>query len=184
MADITYFEKPGIDNTDVALRIAREAIVKKGFKKVVLASTKGFTAKHVLEKFKDLDITFIVVGVSEKFFPGEVMKQLKEKGHHILFTEKVKITWPTLAVDILRRFCEGMKVVVQIALTATEAGLVREGEEVLVIAGTEPIGPHGEFVGGGADTVVIMEGIKSERFFGTEDWQNRRKIHEILCKPR
>jgi hypothetical protein len=183
MADIVYFDEPGQHNTDAAFSLVKAAIQERGFKKVVLASTKGFTANLALEWFGDMGVTLIAVGVSEKSFPEEVLAKYKAAGHIVKFSTEAKYTWPTVAVNLLRRFCEGMKVIVQIVLIAMEEGVLEEGEEVIAIAGTEPI-VDGQYTQGGADTVVIMEACRSDKFFETEPWQNRRKIREILCKPR
>jgi hypothetical protein len=67
----------------------------------------------------------------------------------------------------LRIFGEGVKVVCEIALMATDSGLVRTDEDVIAIAGT----------GRGADTAVVLRPVNSQNFFDL-------KIKEILCKPR
>jgi hypothetical protein len=59
-----------------------------------------------------------------------------------------------------------MKVVVEISVMATDAGLVRTDEDIIVIAGT----------GGGADYAVVLRPVHSNDFFDM-------KIKEILCKP-
>jgi hypothetical protein len=75
----------------------------------------------------------------------------------------------------LRIFGEGMKVVVEIALMAADAGLVRTDEAasshvrsgVIAIAGT----------GKGADTAVVLKPANAQAFFDL-------KVLEVLCKPR
>ena len=61
MADIVYFDEPGQHNTDAAFSLVKAAIQERGFKKVVLASTKGFTANLALEWFGDIGVTLIAV---------------------------------------------------------------------------------------------------------------------------
>jgi hypothetical protein len=60
----------------------------------------------------------------------------------------------------------GVKVCVEILLMAGNAGLVEEGEQVVVVAGT----------GRGADTALVMTGATSG---------NLKAMHvsRILCKP-
>ena len=67
----------------------------------------------------------------------------------------------------LRIFGEGMKVVVEIALMAADAGLVRTDEPCIAIAGT----------GRGADTAVVLKPANAQAFFDL-------KVLEVLCKPR
>lgn len=73
--------------------------------------------------------------------------------------------------DIIARtlgvFCRGLKVAAEITIMATDSGLVRTDEEVVVIAGSSR----------GADTAVVVQPANSQRFFDL-------KIKEIICKPR
>jgi hypothetical protein len=62
---------------------------------------------------------------------------------------------------------EGMKVTLEIAMMAADAGLVRTDEEVIAIAGTAK----------GADTAVVLNPVNSHNFFNM-------RVKEILCKPR
>jgi hypothetical protein len=68
--------------------------------------------------------------------------------------------------NTLRLFGQGMKVVCEITLMATDAGLVRTDEDIIVIGGTSR----------GADTAVVLRPVNSEDFFDL-------KVREILCKP-
>ena len=61
---------------------------------------------------------------------------------------------------------EGMKVVLEIAAMAADAGLVRTDEDVICIGGT----------GRGADTAVVLQPSYVHRFFDT-------RVKEIICKP-
>ena len=72
----------------------------------------------------------------------------------------------------LRRYAawwagQGVKVCVEIAVMALDAGLIPHGEEIIVVAGS----------GRGADTAVIMHPAHANNILET-------KINEILCKPR
>jgi hypothetical protein len=66
----------------------------------------------------------------------------------------------------LRTFCEGIKVVAEMALMAADAGLVRTDEPVLAIAGT----------GRGADTAVVLRPTNAQTFFDL-------RFLEIICMP-
>ena len=80
--------------------------------------------------------------------------------------------WGTYGIDeivaqTLRLFGEGMKVCVEIALMAADAGLVRVGEPCIAIAGT----------GRGADTAVVLIPAHVQQFFDL-------RVMEVLAKPR
>ncbi len=79
-----------------------------------------------------------------------------------------------------------MKVCVQMTLMVTDMGMIPVGEEVIAVAGTGRV----EFeAGGGVDTVIVIETVKSKDFFKldmpiSQAKREGRKIKEILCKPR
>ena len=67
----------------------------------------------------------------------------------------------------LYRFCQGMKVAVEVALMAADAGLLDMEHEAIAIGGT----------GSGADTAIVIKPAFCRRF---EDFE----IREVLAKPR
>lgn len=67
----------------------------------------------------------------------------------------------------LRILGDGLKVACEIATMAADAGLVRNDEKIISIAGRH----------GGADTAVVLKPSYSHRFFET-------RVREIICKPR
>ena len=93
---IVYFEKPGKGNTEVTLDLVAERAKTLGIKKIVLASTRGVTARMAMERFKDSGIQLIVVPHQYGFdeperFQPEVIGELESK-------------WPNVG-DI--SFCRG-----------------------------------------------------------------------------
>lgn len=72
-----------------------------------------------------------------------------------------------LMADTLRMLGQGVKVCVEIAVMALDAGLIPHGEEIMVVAGS----------GRGADTAVIMHPAHANNILDT-------KINEIVCKPK
>ena len=56
---IVYFEKTGPENTEVALRIAKQRAEEIGIKKILVASTTGSVAIKALELLKGLDVIFV-----------------------------------------------------------------------------------------------------------------------------
>jgi len=104
----------------------------------------------------------------------------------VLYPSKYEFNHPAEAWELLRRFCEGMKVCVQEILMAAEAGMVEVGEEVIALGGTGTIKYE---PGGGCDTAIVMEAVRGENFFNLdlpnyEKKMQGKKIKEILCKPR
>jgi hypothetical protein len=72
-----------------------------------------------------------------------------------------------MMAQTLRMLGQGLKVCVEIATMALDAGLIPYGEEVVAVAGSST----------GADTAVVIVPAHSNRFFDT-------KVKEIICKPR
>ncbi|MEM2341457.1 MAG: pyruvate kinase alpha/beta domain-containing protein [Candidatus Bathyarchaeia archaeon] len=189
--EIVYFESGGRHNTDDALRLAKERALKKGIKNVILASITGFSAERALEIFKDTNIKLIVVGLrgppGSPFpgFPEKLRKILEEMGHNFCYASDIKYYFPEDVQKTLCRFCEGLKVCVEVTLVATEAGFIKPGEEVIALGGTGRLGYE---KGGGLDTAIVIEAIGSRDFLNLETIfgrkEERRKIKEIICKPR
>ncbi|MEM4576196.1 MAG: pyruvate kinase alpha/beta domain-containing protein [Candidatus Nezhaarchaeales archaeon] len=188
-AKITYFESGGIQNTEATLRLAKERAIERGVKNVVVASISGFSAEKALEVFKDTGIKLTIVSLKGfagfKGLPVELEERLKKMGHNVCYASDIKYQYPMEVQDAFRRLCEGFKVCVEIVLVATEAGYVKPGEEVIAIAGTGKLGYE---KGGGLDTAIVMEALKSSDLLKLEPLvggkEKRRKIKEIICKPR
>ena len=181
---IAYFEKAGEENTSEVLRLARERASARGIDKVVLASTRGNTARSAMEAFANTNIKLVVVpwqfGFAEMLrltethrFPGELVSELEAHGHQVYFGTMLFHTEdlygsraPSAMANVLRVFCQGIKVCVEILLMAANGGLVVTGEKVIAIAGTVS----------GADTAVVATAAPSTRLAGLH-------INEIICKP-
>jgi hypothetical protein len=175
---IVYFEKPGPTNTGEALRLAAEEAERRGIRKMVVASTRGFTAREAATRLADTGIRLIVIphqyGFTEtQRFPPELVVQLEQQGHRVHFGTMLFHTEdfygsrsPETMAMVLRTICQGMKVCVEIALMAADAGLVAQGEELIVVSGT----------GRGADTVVVALASTSNKLHDLH-------VTEIICKP-
>ncbi|MDI9619588.1 MAG: pyruvate kinase alpha/beta domain-containing protein [Candidatus Nezhaarchaeota archaeon] len=189
-AKITYFESGGRHNTEATLKLVKERAKERNIKNIVLASISGFSAEKALEAFKDIDVKLTVVslkGLSGELpeFPESLKEEIRRLGHNFCYASEVKYEFPEIVQATLRRFSEGLKVCVEIALIAAEAGYVKPGEEVIAVGGT---GRLGYKEGGGLDTAVIIEAMRSGDFLELEPLyggkEKRRKIKEIICKPR
>jgi len=71
-----------------------------------------------------------------------------------------------LIAHTLRLFGQGMKVCVEIAVMAADAGLIPTDRDIICVGGT----------GHGADTAVVLRPAHMNRFFDL-------RIREVLCKP-
>lgn len=184
--ETVYFTEPGKKNTAQTLRVARDKTSADHIKRVLIASTIGHTIKAALDVFDGIDVQFIVVGGRRSQFPQGLYEELQAGGHVVIFHAECDLQYPDIAWEILRRFSEGMKVCVQMNLIVSDLGILPIGEEVIAVAGT---GRDDFPTGGGADTAIVVETVKSEDFFKLDLPQSitkiiGRKIKEILCKPR
>jgi hypothetical protein len=180
-----YFEKPGIENTEETLKLAKKRAEELGIKTIVVASTVGDTAVRALDVFKGCKIIVVthVTGMrqpDEQEFAEENKKIVEAKGGIVLTTthalgglsKAMRKKYDTFVLgeviaDALRIFGQGIKVVCEMAAMAADSGLVRTDEDIIAVAGS----------GRGADTAVVMTPANTHDFFNL-------KIREILCKPR
>ena len=180
-----YFEKPGEENTEETLKLAKKRAEELGIKTIVVASTVGDTAVRALDVFKGCKIIVVthVTGMrqpDEQEFAEENKKIVEAKGGIVLTTthalgglsKAMRKKYDTFVLgeviaDALRIFGQGIKVVCEMAAMAADSGLVRTDEDIIAVAGS----------GRGADTAVVMTPANTHDFFDL-------KIREILCKPR
>lgn len=174
---IVYHEEPGTKNTETTLKLAIERARARGIKKIVLASTRGETARLAAKLWAKSGIKIVVVphqfGFMGMHFPTELVTELEKQGHTVHFGTMLFHTdhlygmnTPTVMANLLRTFCQGMKVCVEIIFMATDGGHVDVGEQVVVVAGS----------GRGADTAVVAIAAPSTRL-------GELHIMEIICKP-
>ncbi len=176
---IVYYESIKPENTETTLRLVQERLSTSEIKKLVLASTTGATARKAVEFFRDSEVKLIVVPHQfdfhrkENLFPKELVKTLRELGHEVHFVNMLFHTdyffgsnIPSVMANLLRCFCQGVKVCFEIVLMATDAGLLTSGEKVIAIAGT----------GRGADTALVMQAASSQNL-------NKLRVNEIICMP-
>jgi hypothetical protein len=118
---IIYYEKPGKDNTDETLTLVAERAQARGISRVVLASTRGDTARAALAVFGGTDIRLVVVpwqfGFGDKQpFPQELVSEIESNSHRVHFgtmlfhTEDfygMKAPWPMAWQPFLEPFHRG-----------------------------------------------------------------------------
>ena len=181
---IVYFDKPGTDNTEETLRIARERADELGIDTIVVATTVGATAVRATEVFrgkKVIAVTHVTgfSGPNMQELTDENRKKIEANGGVVLTAAhafsgvnaamRKKFNMFLLGdviANTLRILGQGMKVVTECAAMATDAGLAPSGGDVISIGGT----------GRGADTAVVIGAVNSRDFFDM-------RVKEILCKP-
>jgi len=193
---ILYFDVCGQVNTEKTLELAVQRAQELGIKKMIVASETGLSALKAVEALSDSGIDLIVVTSAagtkvEKTVIGDlkigipdktIWDKLKKSGVQIvratdpLYNIGAALEHhgtPTLATFtrlILRIISSGTAVCVGVTLMATDNGIVKEGEEVVAIAGSWV----------GLDTALVLQAANSVNFFKKGSVQ----IKEIICKPR
>lgn len=185
-----YFGKAGARNTEATLALVKERVELLRTRHVVVASSTGNTALQ-LAKLLDGRVQSIVHVALPSTRPGErahkyllvpeTVEAERALGVVILtatspimanvesaITERFGGIGPAeLISHVFYCFSQGIKVGVEIALMATDAGLIPPDEEIITVAGTDR----------GADTAMVLRSTYSREFF-------KLRIREIICKPR
>lgn len=186
--EILYFARPGVRSTaEVARRILRR-VDQGGIAHVVVASDTGATALRMNEALEGSGVTLVAVAEHTGFWGGDQQKltpqmrlQLEAAGIQVFIgahalsgvgrsiTNKFGGVTPTeIIAHTLRLFGgEGLKVAVEVAVMAADAGLIPTDCECIAVGGT----------GRGADTAVVLRAAHMNNFFDLE-------VREILAKPR
>ncbi|MFO7917573.1 MAG: pyruvate kinase alpha/beta domain-containing protein [Anaerolineae bacterium] len=181
-----YFERQGKQNTEQVLEIVRGEALERGIEHVVVASTTGDTGLKAAQMLSQNGLNVVAVTHSTGFrqpgaqeMPEDVRGDIEAAGGKVLTGTMIfhnlgsaigdqygGYSHQDLVADVLRIFGQGMKVAVECAAMAADAGLV-PCEDVIAVAGT----------GRGADTAIVVRTMPSKQFFDI-------KVREILCKPR
>jgi hypothetical protein len=180
---ILYYEEAGIGNTDATLEVVRERAEGLGIRQVVVASTHGYTGKRAAAAFAGMDLEIIAVSICAGFedegwtMSATERAELEALGITVLTSihslgDDVSEAFGSRAPNRIVRetlycFCQGMKVAVEVAIMAADAGLLDMSREVIAVAGT----------GEGADTALVLKPAYARKFKELE-------IREILAKPR
>jgi len=185
-----YFDAPGAENTPDAARFAVERARELGIRKIVVASTSGWTALTFREAMKDTDLHLVVVTHAVGFSkPGEW--EFAEEAAGLLGAEGATIVTGTHALSGLERAISrsprlggssrteavaealrrvvavGLKVAVECVLIAADQGAVGVDEDVIAVGGTAS----------GADTVCVIRPAHTASFFDLQ-------VREIVAMPR
>ena len=182
---ITYFEQRGKANTEQVLALVKERAAELGIRDVVVPTVGGTVALQACEHLAGLHLVVVThsFGFAEpgrQQVPAEVLAEIRSRGADI-FTgthalggigRAVRRKFGTYQVDeiiahTLRLFGEGVKVAIEIAMAAADAGLISPQREVISCGGT----------GHGLDAALVLRPAHVQDFFDLE-------VLEIICKPR
>lgn len=165
---------------EAALAYAKERKIKH----LVVASVSGATAEWLLpyaSLFNTVCVSHVTgfTGNGEQEMSLAVRGKLESNGIRVVTASHAlsgaerglsKVFGGVYPVEImahtLRMFGQGVKVALEIAVMALDAGAIPYGEQVVAIGGT----------GDGADAAIALTPAHAQRILES-------RIHEIICKP-
>jgi hypothetical protein len=177
------FNKPGPANTAATLDAAQKRAEALGIDEIVIATSSGNTIYQALELFPADRIIAVTYHCGfrkpfEKVMPVDTRKDLEAKGITVIAAthalsgversvfQKYQGAYPVLIIaDTLRLLGQGVKVAVEIAVMAADAGVL-SGRDIIAVGGTAK----------GADAAAVIRPAHMNSFFDL-------KIREIICKP-
>ncbi len=193
--NIFYFDVCGQINTEQALKLAIKRARTLDIDKLVVASETGLSALKATDMLRDSEMDLIIVTSAagtkiEKTVIGDlrvgipdkkIWDKLERSGAKIVRATDPLYSigavlehrgFPTLATLVrlcLRIISSGTAVCVTATLMATDNGLLKEGEDVVAVAGSWV----------GLDTALVMRAANSVNLLKSGAIQ----IKEIVCKP-
>ncbi len=183
--DIFYWERPGKKNTEQTIEVALKRAKELKIKHFVVASCSGWTTRQLLNKGRNIKIVSVA---HEAGFREDGKCEMNKKTERFLRNKGVVVYTGThflggfdrairfkfggvapaeLAANTLRILGQGIKVAVEIAIMALDAGLIPYNQEIVSIGGSDQ----------GADTAIVCVPKHGKDFFSFE-------VREIICKPR
>jgi len=190
---VYYFDEPGEENTQMVIEAVSERLELGGIRRVIIASTSGKTA---LEFARSLKGKAELICVSEAPYRREwgeqwpCLKQefrqeleklgvaIVDRAPYVLHSSVLEAArWPDtsperLVKEILYSFGQGMKVAVEVALTAVSCGYATPYEDVIGIGGSSK----------GADTAIVLRATYPASLFD-KDPAKRLEVREIIAMP-
>lgn len=193
MHEVYYFLNPGEENTDLVVEAVTKYIERSDIRDVIVASTSGATALKFAKALKD---EARIICVSESPFRREwgceypcmnpkIKEELESFGAIVLdkipyvlhgsIYENSKYNLPvpeTVFKETLYAFGQGMKVAVEVVLSAVDCGVLEPFKDVIGVGGS----------GTGADTAIVLRSTYPGTVF-SKDKEKRLEIREILAMP-
>jgi hypothetical protein len=184
-APCLYFHKAGGKNTLALLEAVSRRAKELSIRKVLIATCSGRAAFEA-RKILDADVKIIAVTHVTGYAKPDVQElsdesrtALESQGVTVLTSQHafggvgraVRNKTGTYQVDeimahTLRIFGQGVKVAIELALMAADAGLIRTDEDIIATGGTAT----------GLDAALVLRPANSARFFDM-------KVKEIIGKP-
>jgi len=181
-----YFDGKGPDYTEAAVKAAVARAKELRIHEFVIASGKGPSAWALINELggngEGVRVVTHASGFKEPFvtmFDSEERKKISDTGAIVItathalsgierwFNSKYQGAYPALIVaDTLRLFGQGMKVAVECAIMAADAGAL-SGDKIVSLGGSSR----------GADTAIVMTPGHAANAL------EQIKIHEVICKP-
>jgi len=181
------FDRPGKENTQATLEAARQRAGELGVRNLIVATSTGETALRAARVFAGTEVSIVGVtlhaGLWEKYTApdAEKVKQAESEGVRFLTATHALMGNVGSAVGLkfggvppaeliahtYYTFSQGMKVAVEVAVMAADAGLISDKDDVLAIGGSEV----------GADTAIVLRPAYSTDFFAL-------KVREVIAMPR
>ncbi len=183
-SSIIYFDQSGKENTERVLELAGKKAGEFDIHKALIASTTGYTGSMAIQALAGMDIVVVSHAAGFKGKNQQELtpenRQMIEKGGGMILTathafggvnrairKQLSTCQPDeIIAEVLRTFGQGMKVIFEMALMASDAGIVQTGQPTLAIAGTHR----------GADTAAVVLPVNSFSFFDF-------RILDLICMP-
>ena len=184
-----YFESHGEINTDKTIELVRRRADVTEIEKIVVASETGLIALKAVDVFEDFTVIVVSsaagtivkgssIGDLRIGIPDEkILGELKEKGAKVvrgtdpfwnLGAHSKLIDTGKTGMMFYKVVCSGFHVCMTAVLESTDAGYVKQGEEVIALSGS--------FIG--LDTAIVARSANSVNFFKCFE------VLELICKPR
>jgi hypothetical protein len=179
------FEEKGPVNTRAVAVLAVAAARERNIEDLVVASNTGRAARHFLPFARDFRLTVVThafgfAAPGEQEMPSEARAELEAAGCRVLTATHVLsgaerglsttfggVHPVEVIAHTLRMFGQGLKVGVEVAVMALDAGAIPYGREVLAVGGTTE----------GADTAIVIRPAHAKAILDT-------RVVEIICMPR
>ena len=185
--EILYFDRPGPKNTAALVAAVKERAEALGIKHLVVASNSGATGLVLQKALAGLGVTVVSVtehsgwqGGDRSTITAAMRRKLEAAGVRVLMCSHALsgvarsiaqkfggVSQVEIIAHTLRLMGEGMKVAVEVAVMAADAGLAPTDREIIAVGGT----------GRGADVAIVLRAAHMNNFFDLE-------IREIIAKPR
>jgi uncharacterized protein len=197
---IRFFPHYGPENTGEVIESVLERLQEKDIDTIVVASSTGEMAIRIAQQLQDTESPARLIAVCDPPWAiGKVPKagrisddnkaRLAALGASVVdtvpYASRAYSTGASnnvyegldLLVVVFDAFRmvggNGMKVAMEVALMATNAGRIQPGREIIAVAGT----------GNGLDTAIVVKTAYSIDIFST-DPSERPEVREILAMPR